>query len=79
MVVEVIFPDCFLLALLYWLVHGRVRRWLHHWLRHPTRATPSKACTKEKPFPGLTRSRIARAVKRQRGIPRVSRRPHRRR
>jgi IS1 family transposase/transposase-like protein len=55
MVVEVIFPDCFLLALLYWLVHGRVRRWLHHWLRHPARATPSKACAKEKPFPGLTR------------------------
>ena len=55
MVVEVIFPDCFLLALLYGLVHGLVRRWLHHSLRHPASSTPSKACTKEKPFPGLTR------------------------
>ena len=55
MVVEVIFPACFLLALLYWLVHGVVRRWPHHRLRHPARSTPSKACKDAKLFPGLTR------------------------
>ena len=55
MVVEVIFLDVFLMILLYWLMHGPVRRELHHWLRHPARATPSKACKKAKPFPGLTK------------------------
>ena len=55
MVVEVIFPDGFLLALLYWWVPGVVRRWPPHRLRHPACSTPSKACKGAKLFPGLTR------------------------
>jgi len=46
MVVEVIFPDCVLLALLYGLVHGRVRQWLHHWLRDTTLTSTALAAAR---------------------------------
>ncbi len=54
MFVEVIFVDVFLL-LLYGLVHEVVRGGPRGSLRHPSNPPPSKACAKEKPFPGLTR------------------------